>query len=433
MRYLMFLAALCSAAVLPLSAQSQAPLTASAVQADESPSALPPRRLISYEKVNTYPRELLDSVWKANKVPKSISPVRYSVEVYEVLYWTIWHDGSPLRASGLYFLPEGQRDDLPLVSFNHGSQSERRGKVKLGSEAIITTALATDGYAALMPDYVGLGKGDRFHLYHHAETEAYANIDMLRAVRELNSELGVSTNDMLFISGYSQGGHAAMATHKFIEERYLSEFNLTASAPMSGAYDLAGVQAGAMFRSYDTPGYFPFLLWGMNEAYGAVPDLRLALKPEYADTLVYMLESQQYSLNQISRAMPSVPAEIVQPELLQAYASDTAFALRRAMQENSLLNWAPTRPMMLCYCEADEQVDYRNSVVTYERMVELGSESVRLRRAGKKFGHESCALYSAIYTKLYFDSFRKGSEKGRKGPLGKRMMIGMGRMTASKP
>ncbi len=135
----------------------------------------------------------------------------------------------------------------------------------------------------------------------------------------------------------------------------------------------------------------------------------------------------------ISRAMPSVPAEIVQPELLQAYASDTAFALRRAMQENSLLNWAPTRPMMLCYCEADEQVDYRNSVITYERMVELGSESVRLRRAGKKFGHESCALYSAIYTKLYFDSFRKGSEKGRKGPLGKRMMIGMGRMTASKP
>ncbi len=300
----------------------------------------------------------------------------------------------------------------------------------MSGEAVITTALAADGYAAIMPDYVGLGRGERFHLYHHAQTESDASLDMIRALAAINDALGVELSGDLFLSGYSQGGHAAMATHKAIEENYPDEFNLVASAPMSGAYDLIGTQAEAMFKSYDTPGYFPYLLWGMNEAYSIMPDVRMAFRPEYADTLMAMLESQTYSLNQISRAMPSIPAQIIQPNFLEAYQQDSSFGMRRAMLENSLTDWAPKRPMMICYCDSDEQVDPRNSIVAYERMRALGSESVRLRRGGRKFGHDDCALYTSIYTKLYFDSFLKGSEKGRKGPLSKRMMIGLGKMAA---
>ncbi len=384
--------------------------------------------LIAYEHAATYPRTYLDSLWKANKVPQFISPVRYGVEVFEVLYWTSWHDGSRIQASGLYFLPLEQRVRLPLVSYNHGSRSEKDRGTELHGEAVITAALATDGYAALMPDYVGLGKGEGMHLYHHAETEALATLDMLRAVRSINRELGVSTNGQLFLSGYSQGGHAAMAAHKMIEERFAGEFSLTASAPLSGAYDLEGVQAEVMYREYARPGYFPFLLWGMNEAYGIMPDLREALKPEYADTLVRMVESQHYSLRQIGRAMPSVPVYIVRPGFLQAYQSDTAFLFRRAMRENSLLGWAPQRPMMLCYCESDELVDYRNSLVAHASMREQGSRSVQLRQAGRKFSHNDCALYASLYAKMYFDSFVKGSEKGRKGPMGKRFLVSLGKM-----
>ena len=384
--------------------------------------------LISYQLAERYERAVLDSLWKANKVPQFISPVRYGVRVYEVQYWTRWHDGTPIRASGLYYLPEEIHEDLPVVSFSHGSESTRREGIKVGGVAVITLALAADGYAACLPDYVGLGTGDKFHLYHHSATEAGANVDMLRAARALNAKEGYSWGEYLFLSGYSQGGHAAAATHKAIEEKYADEFSLTASAPMSGAYDLAGVQGEAMFRPYETPGYFPFMLYGMNEAYDLFPNWRMALKPAYRDTLAALVESQAYTLREISQAMPDTPVAIVMPEIVASFRSGEPTDFRDAMEENSLIDWAPQRPMMLCYCEADEQVDYRNSIVAYERMRALGSESVRLHRAGKKFGHNECALYASIYTKLYFDSFLKGSKKGRKGPLRKRWLIALGKI-----
>lgn len=396
---------------------------------DRSLASSDTNTLIEAQRVAVYSKAHLDSLWKANKVPKAISKVRYSVEVYEVLYWTSWYDGSRIQASGLYYFPLEQRNALPLVSFNHGSRSDRRTEVELKSEAIITTALAADGYAALMPDYIGLGTDQGRHLYQHAATEAMATIDMLRAVRALNRKLGVSTSGQLFLSGYSQGGHAAMATHKWIETHFAGEFSLTASAPLSGAYDMEGVQAESMFREYSRPGYFAFLLWGMNEVYGMYPDLRDALVPEYAETVVSILDRDDFSLRELGRVMPAVPAEIIRPEVLQAYQDDPNFPMRLAMRENSLTQWAPERPMMLCYCDADEQVDPRNAQVAYNAMRDLGSESVRLRRVSRKMTHRDCAPYAAFYAKMYFDSFVKGSEKGRKGPLGKRMLISVGKMT----
>jgi alpha/beta superfamily hydrolase len=396
---------------------------------DRSLASRDTNTLIEGKLVAVYSKAHLDSLWKANKVPKAISKVRYSVEVYEILYWTSWHDGSRIQASGLYYLPQEKRNALPLVSFNHGSRSNRRTDVELESEAIITTALAADGYAALLPDYIGLGRDQGRHLYQHAPTEAMATIDMLRAVRALNRKLGVGTNGQLFLSGYSQGGHAAMATHKWIETHFADEFPLTASAPLSGAYDMEGTQAESMFREYSRPGYFAFLIWGMNEAYGMYPDLRDALKPEYAEAVASILDRDNFSLRELGKVMPAVPAEIIRPEILEAYAQDPNFPMRLAMRENSLVNWAPTRPMLLCYCDADEQVDPRNAQVAYDRMRELGSESVRIRRVSRKMTHRDCAPYAAFYAKMYFDSFVKGSEKGRKGPVGKRMLMSVGKMT----
>ena len=56
-------------------------------------------------------------------------------------------------------------------------------------------------------------------------------------------------------------------------------------------------------------------------------------------------------------------------------------------------------------------------------MKENGSESVKLRKVSEKLGHVNCALFASIYTKMWFDSFRNGSEKGRKGPWLKRLAL----------
>ena len=67
---------------------------------------------------------------------------------------------------------------------------------------------------------IGLGEGEGIHNYMHAETEASATIDLIIYGKELAYELlGVSSNNQLFLFGYSQGGHATMAAVKEIEEK----------------------------------------------------------------------------------------------------------------------------------------------------------------------------------------------------------------------
>jgi hypothetical protein len=88
--------------------------------------------------------------------------------------------------------------------------------------------------------------------------------------------------------------------------------------------------------------------------------------------------------------------------------------------------------VQLCFCDKDEQVTYKNAFVARDEMKKLGAEHVTLRRGGKKYGHYKCAIFSGMYTKLYFDSFLKGSKYGRKGNVNKRFLLSLAKL-AIKP
>jgi hypothetical protein len=389
-------------------------------------------RVISYELVKTYTIAQLEQQWKEAGIPKAIAPIKYSVDIYEVIYNTCWHDSSCVKASGLYFVPKGAKK-APLMVYHHGTQIEKARAVDLGGEIAICMGFATDGYAVAYSDYLGLGKGDKSHLYHHVPTEASASMDLVRAVRIINTEKEITLSKQLFVAGYSQGGHATMAFQKVVEADAAlhKEFPITASAPMSGAYDLTGVQEDVMFQPYSHPGYLPYLLFSYQEVYNLYPDISVAFKAPY-DSLLPPMFNGEYSMDQVNRVMPSIPKDAMRPEVIKAYQDDENFPFKVALQENSTIDWVPKAPMMLCYCEGDEQVNYMNSVVAYESMKKLGTKHLRLKRVAKGMGHNTCALYAVLYTKMYFDSFIKGSKYGRKGPFFKRMLIGIGKSKTKK-
>jgi hypothetical protein len=384
-------------------------------------------RLLSYEIVKSYTQEDLQIKWKESGIPKSIAPIRYDVDIYEIIYSTCWHDSTCIKASGLYFLPKNAVKP-PMLVYHHGTQIEKERKVKLGGEIAICMGYATDGYAVLFPDYIGLGKGEKFHLYHHIKTEAYASIDLIRAVRILNAEKGFQMGNHLFATGYSQGGHATMAFQKVVEAdpELHKEFKITATAPMSGAYDLTGVQEKNMFEPYSHPGYLPYLLVGFQESYQLYENLNAVLSSPY-DVSILPLFDGNHSMGEVNKAMPKIPKDVFKPEIVEEYLSNENFPFKVALRENSTHRWVPKVPMMLCYCEGDEQVNYMNSVVAYKSMKSLGAKHIRLKRVSKNMNHGTCALYSVLYSKMFFDSFVSGSKYGRKGPLSKRMLISIGK------
>lgn len=387
-------------------------------------------KLQSFTLAKTYEKAELEAFWKEKNIPKFISPVSNGVDVYEVIYKTTRPDGSPTIASGLYYVPK-KKDAVPTIVYHHGTTIKKERQVKLGGEQAICMAFAADGYAVLRPDYLGLGKGEGLHLYVHAESEAMASIDMLRAIEEFNKEQGIKTTDQLFLTGYSQGGHAAMATHMYIQQLYSDEFNVTAASPMSGPYDISGVQGEVMFEPYSHPGYLPYLLYGYNEVYNMFDNVNSIFKAPY-DSILPPLYDGTHTFGDINHLMPAVPHQIIKDEIIQAFLNDPELPLHKALEDNDVYDWKPEKPTMICYCKADEQVSYKNALVTYNKMKDNGAENVKLMNAGNAFDHGTCALYTSIYTKMWFDSFVAGSKKGKKGPAFKRFLVNLSKGPAKK-
>ena len=389
--------------------------------------------LVSYEKIMSMSKSDVEQHWKKNSLPEFLVRISNGVDIFELEYMSSLPNGTPIKASGLIFVPRGynKKKKTSMMVYHHGTDMLRERKVNLKGEQTISLVFAADGYVVLMPDYFGLGKSTGLHPYQHAETEAQSSIDMIRAVRLSKDKFDIDCEERIFITGYSQGGHAAMSTHKFITERHSDEFKVWASSPMSGAYDMTGAQGSVMYNPYTNPGYLPYILFGYNQIYNFYKTPSEVLKAPY-DSILPPFFDGTFSMSQVNKVMPEIPKDVFREEAVKAFEEDPNFPFRKALEENNVYNWKANEPVMLCYCEADEQVFYKNSIVAHKAMTEKGSKSVMLRPTGKDFDHTQCAVYATIYTKYWFDSFRNGSKKGRKGDAFKLFLLEIGRKKLTK-
>ena len=78
-----------------------------------------------------------------------------------------------------------------------------------------------------------------------------------------------------------------MAAHKMIQEQLSSEMKVTASAPMSGAYDMSGVQTVQLLKDtpYASPYYLPYLIFGNNPIYHFFTNANEILRAPYDTNL----------------------------------------------------------------------------------------------------------------------------------------------------
>lgn len=384
--------------------------------------------IVEYQKIRRMSIDDLRKEWKSKGVPEILVAIHNEVDIYDITYYTRWHDGSQIKASGLYMVPVNVNRAMPQVLYHHGtSVAKNRGGMFFNGEETLCYFFAADGYCVVMPDYIGLGRGEKRHLYQHADSEGQAAIDLMKACNSLNEKIGVNTNGQIFITGYSQGGHAAMATHRKLQNEYRGVYKVTASSPMSGAYDMTGAQRETMFKPYTQPHYLPYLYESYQEAYKVYDgDLYQAYKPEFREKLK-RLYSGKYQHYQINDSLPKVPKDVFSDSIINEFVNNPSFPFRKRLEENNLHNWKPEAPLQLCYCKSDEEVSYQNSIVTYENMRELGVKHISKLNVSSKFSHHNCAGMATIHTKLFFDSFRKGSKNGNKGSLVKRTILRIGK------
>lgn len=339
---------------------------------------------------------------------QGIGNASFAIEIYKVVYNTVDAHGQPTIASGAAVLPIGEACYHPIAAYMHGTILNRQDvPSRLSSEGLVGYFLGGTGYVGALPDYLGLGDSPGPHPYIHARSEATASIDMLRATRELCAQKGISLNGQIFLTGYSQGGHACMATHKMIQEEFSEEFNVTASAPCSGPYDVSGVQAAVMVSPdpYPAPYYLPYIIFSYGHVYPWLyNNVNEVIKEPWATDLPPLFQGNNGS-GAVDAIMPSVPSQILQDSTLEAYATNPDHPMRLALQDNDLYDWAPTAPTRMFFCNGDSHVYPGNTQVALDAMHANGATHVEAVDMGA-MEHQDCAFPALFAAKQMFDALK---------------------------
>lgn len=337
-----------------------------------------------------------------------VTPV--PVEAWRVVYSTVDAHGGPTRASALVVVPNLPGTSLPIVSYQHGTVTQRENvPSRLNTEADLGLILGAARYIAVLPDYLGLGDSPGAHPYHHARSEATAVVDALRAAREMLTSAPTTWNGQLFLVGYSQGGHATLAAHREIQSRHSDEFTITASAPGAGAYDLSGVSR-VDFLSTRTPPtayYYPYLIHAYAGIYDEVAPVTAWFVPPY-DTTIPPLFDGTHGGGEIDDALPDRPKDILKPEVLVGLETDPLHPLRQVLVENDVhTGWFPQAPTRLYHCRGDQDVIFANSQVAFDSFKAAGAPAVELIDPLPIASHTGCVPFALLGAKLWFDSLRQ--------------------------
>ena len=354
--------------------------------------------LISFEikdtKLASNIQSELDSSDAGQLGPNAI----YDIILYSIVYETINQFGETVEASGSISLPLNNDSAFPIYLFGHGTEVRRAGAPSMSGFNVLNMWVSTSGYIYAEPDYLGLGISQGLHPYHLKDVSASTMIDMIFATKNLCDGLNdIQYNEQLFIAGYSEGGYAAMAAVKEIQENYVNVLEITMSFPMAGAYDLSGTMADLMLseNEYEDPFYLPFFVLSYIEKYN-LGSLDSFFKEEYADLLPDLF-SGEYSGGYINGFLPSIPIDMLKDELVLQFQADPEFEFRLRLEENNLLNWVPTSTMYLFHGLVDERVPVENTNIAYDSFNGQENENIYMEILDESYGgHQDAAPYCLI-------------------------------------
>ena len=356
----------------------------------------------------------------------AVAETEADVELFKVTYRSLDANGKPAELTGLVAWPAGGAPK-GLVVYCHGTTVDRgrspsrftgTGEAPETIEAI--TGFATGGYAVVLPDYIGLGDHKAAHPYPLNKVNARSGVDITPAARELARQKNYEIGTNLYITGYSEGGGIAMALTQALQALTGPEYNVTASAPASGPYDLSGTTRLSMLE--DTGEQVPFILRIYLTSYAVnylVAEKKLRwrdfYKPALANALAinYLNNPTDDGLiknigitTALMRSQNRL-SNVLQPRFLTAMRNnDQRNEFVRMLKENDVHDWSPRVPMLLIAIDGDTVVSQENTNVAYNAMRRRGLTDSTLRRLiikDAELNHLNGIAPAMSFARAFFD------------------------------
>jgi predicted esterase len=357
-------------------------------------------RLVRYHKVAAYPTA--DAVqayfddWIAwyqdfYAFPAHI-PVafRYGFDSYKVSYCTVdaamrgRETGRLTIASGMVSVPR-KSGPLSTVLYLHGtsvsfydavSNPNIFGEFSENGESFdgppSNSVFAGAGFIYVGPDYLGLGTSAvPRHRYFHASTEASSAVDLLTAARTTLAKLNVEQNDKLFTFGFSQGGHAALATHRLLES---VNVHVTGSATVGGIFDVEQWFLSSLTN--DTiptlPLYMSYIILAYDDVYDIYRRESAVFRPPYDVTVSTLFDMRHY-FDDVVAGLPSNSRMLLRSHFFANVTTQWHHPLRVRLRQNAVDLWTPHSPIRIYHSREDEEVPYEQAVASAERLRSQGA------------------------------------------------------------
>jgi Prolyl oligopeptidase family len=205
------------------------------------------------------------------------------VDFYYLKFWTKGGANEATESSGALMVPTGPAGTCsgprPIVLYAHGTQPLQTANIaditnaSNTEGALIAAMFAAQGYIVVAPNYAGYDSSTLgYHPFVNAAQQSGEMMDVLAAARTaLPETFSSATTDggKLFITGYSEGGHVAMATMRAMQA---AGEPVTAAAPMSGPYALEAFGDAILFGNVNLGStvFVPLITSSYQHAYGNI-------------------------------------------------------------------------------------------------------------------------------------------------------------------
>jgi predicted esterase len=352
-----------------------------------------------------------------------------AIDIYHLEYETVGGASEPTTASGALMIATGTdaacTGARPIVLYAHGTSTDRNFDIadlsnSANAEGLLLAAVfASAGYIVVAPNYAGYDTSTLpYHPYLDGDQQSKDMIDALTAARSALPTLpasSVTDGGNLFITGYSQGGYVAMATHRALQA---AGDVVTASAPMSGPYALAAFGDALFYGHVDlsAPANLTLLMSSYQHAYGNVySEPTDVFEPKFATGIESLLPSTTgisdlYAAGKLPQSelfsstppaptwaafTPATTPALLAPIFAMGFGTDNlilnsyrleyledavgapdggfptmttglppanpANTLRQDLKLNDLRDWTPNAPVLLCGGDEDPTVFYFNT------------------------------------------------------------------------
>ncbi|MFE7312403.1 alpha/beta hydrolase [Streptomyces sp. NPDC057555] len=336
--------------------------------------------------------------------------VRHDVVRYRVVYRTRTPDGRPTTASGLLVLPRTTTREaaLPTVLHTHGSMMARDRAPSVntqGTDHVAALVYAAGGRVTLAPDYLGLGLGPGRHPFMDIASTVSTSLDLLRVSPAALAQVApdrrarVALDGSVYVTGFSQGGQAAMGVSRALAGGAVPSFRLRGLAPVGGEYDLERVEIPGLFdgRVNATAGVMATAYFLTAQQHLSSPPLytdpATVFRPPYA-TYVEDLFDGEHSQDEVVQKLPGTLEELVTDEWYAALHRPAGPLLDALRRNDTTCAWAPKVPVTL-YTAAGDQEAPRDNTLSCARQLAAHGVTARIVDHGS-VGHEGAFQHSVI-------------------------------------